>query len=344
MKTNPRFGWLALILIGLLGIEVSAEETATVNQKRINVRGQASLYSEVVTQLQKGETVTILEEITVEKPKPDEPAKWAKIKMPANTPVLVFVPYLDLATKTISVSRLNVRAGPGENFSILGRLEKGTAVKEIRTVDDWMEIETPANAYAFVASGYLDKTDSKPAATAAAQPEKKPAPAEAAAPPPVTEPPPPAPPPPTVEAVKTEAPPAPVVDTKPADAVPVPEAQPKKEAVPGAPPKTETPPAAEAKPLPEVAPPVPPKEEPLPRRLVRREGIVRSTVSIQAPTYYELVSPETRKTINYLHAEKSGLKLKPLKGKRIIVTGEEGVDPRWPNTPVIEIETLELAP
>ncbi|MBI4327468.1 MAG: SH3 domain-containing protein [Chloroflexi bacterium] len=333
MKTDARFGWLALIILGLLGSEVSAEETATVNQKRINVRGQASLYSEVVTQLQKGETVTILEEITVEKPKPDEPAKWAKIKMPANTPVWVFVPYLDLAAKTVSVSRLNVRAGPGENYSILGRLEKGAAVKEIRTVDDWMEIETPANAYAFVASAFLDKTALTPTATAAAQPVKKPAPAEAAAPPP-----------PVVEAVKTEPAPAPVVDAKPAEAATTPEPQPKKEEAPAAPAKTEAPPAAEAKPLPEVAPPVPAKEEPLPRRLVRREGIVRSTVSIQAPTYYELVSPETRKTINYLHAEKSGLKLKPYRGKRIIVTGEEGIDQRWPQTPVIEIETLELAP
>ncbi len=338
MKTDPRFGWLALIILGLLGSEVSAEETATVNQKRINVRGQASLYSEVVTQLQKGETVTILEEITVEKPKPDEPARWAKIKMPANTPVWVFVPYLDLATKTVSVNRLNVRAGPGENYSILGRLEKGAAVKEIRTVDDWMEIETPAQAYAYVASEFLDKTESKPAATATAQPEIKPAPAEPAAPPPTSE------PPPTVEAVKTEPPPAPVVDTKPVEAALTPEPQPRKEAAPGAPAKVEALPAAEAKPLPEVAPPVPSQEEPLPRRLVRREGIVRSTVSIQAPTYYELVSPETRKTINYLHAEKSGLKLKPYKGKRILVTGEEGIDQRWPNTPVIEIETLELAP
>ena len=36
-------------------------------------------------------------------------------------------------------NRLNLRAGPGENYSVLGRLEKGAAVKSIRTIEEWME-------------------------------------------------------------------------------------------------------------------------------------------------------------------------------------------------------------
>lgn len=80
------------------------------------------------------------------------------------------------------------------------------------------------------------------------------------------------------------------------------------------------------------------------RRIVRREGLVRSTISIQAPTYYELLSPATRKTVNYLHTERLGLDLKSYRGQRIVVTGEEAIDPRWPRTPVIEVETLELLP
>jgi hypothetical protein len=88
-----------------------------------------------------------------------------------------------------------------------------------------------------------------------------------------------------------------------------------------------------------------PKVEDVPlRRVVRREGLVRSTVSIQAPTYYELLNPENRKTINFLHAENLEVNLKDYRGRRIIVTGEEAIDPRWPKTPVIEVETLELIP
>jgi hypothetical protein len=86
-----------------------------------------------------------------------------------------------------------------------------------------------------------------------------------------------------------------------------------------------------------------PEEAPI-KRIVRREGLVRSTVSIQAPTYYELLNPQNRKTINYLHTPTSDVHLKDYRGRRIVVTGEEAIDPRWPRTPVIEVESLELIP
>ena len=36
--------------------------------------------------------------------------------------------------------------------------------------------------------------------------------------------------------------------------------------------------------------------------------------------------------------------LKDYRGQRIVVTGEEVLDERWPNTPVIEIEKIETVP
>jgi len=81
-------------------------------------------------------------------------------------------------------------------------------------------------------------------------------------------------------------------------------------------------------------------EEPPPRRIVDREGFVRGTFSIQAPTKYELVSPDTGKVINYLYASSPRLDLAQYKGMRIVVTGEEGLDDRWKNTPVITIQKL----
>ena len=134
----------------------SGEEVATVKGDRVNVRGQAKLNSEVVTQLKRGEAVTVLEEIEVKKPKKGDPPKWAKILLPANTPVWVYAPYIELTNKTVNIRRLNVRAGPGENYSILGRLDRGTPVKEIRVVENWMEIEAPATACAFVAADLLE--------------------------------------------------------------------------------------------------------------------------------------------------------------------------------------------
>ena len=32
------------------------------------------------------------------------------------------------------------------------------------------------------------------------------------------------------------------------------------------------------------------------------------------------------------------------RGRRVVVTGEELIDPRWPKTPVLAVETIELTP
>jgi len=80
------------------------------------------------------------------------------------------------------------------------------------------------------------------------------------------------------------------------------------------------------------------------KRIVRREGQIRSTkFNIQAPTYFELIGEHGR-ILNYVSGEKAGFKLKDYKGLRVVVTGEEGIDPRYPDRPVIELETIEVAP
>jgi hypothetical protein len=76
--------------------------------------------------------------------------------------------------------------------------------------------------------------------------------------------------------------------------------------------------------------------------VVLREGLVRGTVSIQAPTRFALISPETGRTINYLHTTSPDLDLSRYKGLHIVVTGEEGLDERWKNTPVITIQRIQV--
>ena len=84
------------------------------------------------------------------------------------------------------------------------------------------------------------------------------------------------------------------------------------------------------------------EEVPPPPRIVQREGLVRSTLSIQAPTKYELVSTENFKAINYLFTTATNLDLSRYKGLHIIVTGEEGLDERWKNTPVLTIQQIRV--
>ncbi len=93
-------------------------------------------------------------------------------------------------------------------------------------------------------------------------------------------------------------------------------------------------------PAPAVAPEEP-KEEQLVKRVISREGVVKRSVSIQAPSYFVLESLDTGKTINYLHSTTTNLVLKDFRDQRIVVTGEEQLDERWPNTPVIYVESVQ---
>lgn len=354
-------------------------ETATVAEGKINVRGKPSLIGEVVTQLEQGEKVTVLERITNSTPRPGDSTNWARIKLPNNTPVWVFAPFVK--DGVVAVSRLNVRAGRGENYSVLGRIERGEPVKHIRTVAEWMEIEPPTNAYAFVDLDLLQfegQPRSTPQATSppveVAQPTQTPAAAEvkpktvASAAPEVTqiEPTPNAPTNNTTvaaavpETPKPEATPEQSAAVTPAEAVtttpslavtpPVsndpPPSQPQETRVDEPSPAitAQTSPPATLEPLPQAAGPVEVRKEPLPKRIVRREGIVRATTSIQAPTWYELVNADTKKRINYLFDENMGVNLKDYRGQRVVVTGEEGIDPRWPNTPILDMQTLDVLP
>ena len=261
----------------------------------VNVRGQAKLKSEVLTRLTKGQTVTVMEEIVHNNSGPQEPSAWAKIVLPPAVHVWVHSSFIEATNKSVTPKKLKVRAGPGEEYSVVGMLNRGDAVKELGSKGDWMEIEAPADAYAFMASQYLRQ---EPAAPPIASTEPPPTVA------PVTE-------PPAVTPAPTEPPPAPPASTEPV---------------------TPAPPS-----LPSAA-----TEEPAPRRIVQREGIVRGTFSIQAPTKFELISPDNNKVINYLYTTSPNLDLRRYKGLRIVVTGEESLDERWRNTPVITIQRIQV--
>ncbi|HWF17696.1 MAG TPA: SH3 domain-containing protein [Verrucomicrobiae bacterium] len=271
-------------------------EPAVAKQNNVNIRGQAHINSEVVGHLQKGDTVTVLEEVTLKHPKTDEPSKWAKIALPGTLHVWVNAPFIDATNQTVTARKLNLRTGPGENYSVIGTLQKGDAVKTAgNTKGDWTQIEAPTNAFAFVAAHLLTHKAPEPAA--------------------------PTNPPPTQVAVGN---PPPV-----------------------APPSTETPgsvaPPPPNVPLPPIAPPpAPAVEEPPPPRIIEREGLVGGSVSIQAPSHYELKSLDDGTIMDYLYTTSTNLSLARYRGLTVLVTGEEELDERWPNTPVLTIQKIQV--
>lgn len=296
---------------------------AVAREKTVNVRGQAYINSEVVTHLKRGDLVTVIEEVT-RKAKSDEPGRWAKIALPAGSVVWVNSQYINADTKAVIPKKLNVRSGPGENYSVLGRIDKGTVLKTLETKGDWTKVEAPEGSYAFVAAHLLstDPADLGPALAKA----NPPAPAVL--------------PPPTEVAVVTPAP-----TTPPAEPIvvspPVPAPPPVPVVVPPPPLPAET--VTTPAPAP-VTPAEPPVEEPPIKRIVTREGIIKGSASIQAPTYFVLRSLDNNKTINYLHNPDTNIVMKTMQFQRVLVTGEEILDERWPNTPVVIIDSIEVVP
>jgi SH3-like domain-containing protein len=317
---------------------------AEVAATHVNVRGQPKIKSEVLTRLTKGQAVTVIEEIVRNNSGPDEPSAWAKIVLPPGTHVWVSRMYLNTGNETVKARKLNLRSGPGENYSVIGRLQGGEAVKQVTTKGDWTEIEAPTNAYAFVAAQYLKQEEGKPATPATTPTAPAPAPATVAAVPPAAQPLAAAPVVPAPAAMPNEPAPAPTTVAAAPAVAPPPTAAP---VVPAP-----TPPPATAEPAPTPAPAVTPPpqtlvdaplpDEPPPPRIVQHEGIVRGMTSIQAPSKFVLISPEDGRNIDYLFTTSKELDLRRYKGLRIIVTGEEGLDERWPNMPVLTIQKIQV--
>jgi uncharacterized protein YgiM (DUF1202 family) len=282
---------------------------ATVNAENVNYRGQAGLKGEAIGHLKKGDSVTVLAQINLDKHAADEPAQWAKITLPAGTKVWVNAKFIDATNKVVAVKKLNLRAGPGENYSVLGVLERGASITETSAKGDWTQIETPTNAFAFVSASYLKQE-------AAVEPV------------PVVTPAVPLPP----ETTNTVAEPQPIV-TQPTAIPATPEMS-----IP-APTLNNAAPAAVVVPS-VVAPVIETNLPPPPPRIVTHEGWVRSSVSPVAPTYFELYDPTTGNAINYLYSTTTNLNLSYYNRLQIVVTGEEGLDARWHDTPVLTVQRI----
>jgi SH3-like domain-containing protein len=288
---------------------------AEVAAKYVNVRGQASLRGEVIAHLTKGDSVTVIEQINLQRHKADEPSQWAKISFPTNANVWINSRFIDATNKTVLPKKLNLRDGPGENYSIVGLITHDTPVSEVSSKDDWTEIEPPTNAYAFVAAMYLKQ-------------ETNAATAETNAPPAETN---------TVEQPTSPMPvaqPTPIV-TEPTNAP--------AETNTATPVETNTAPPPVETNAPMPAPLVEPEAPPPPPRVVQHVGVVRHVVSIVAPTDYELYDPATGKNIDYLFTISTNLDLSRWNSQHVVVTGEEGLDARWKDTPVITIQRIQVA-
>ncbi len=332
---------VGLLSTGLPGVSSSAWAAATpavVRLNRAKVRAQPSAHSEVLTHLKQGATVNVLAEQADPEARAGEPRQWARIEMPEHVPVWLAANLIDPKSRKVKVDRINLRAGPGKNFSQLGQIPKGTVVSEIRSEDGWMQIEAPAGCVAYMAVDLLatgaqraavsrSATSTPPPVVVNPKPRARP---QVIAPQPVE-----SVTPPLVSVIDT-----PVVasnptagETLPAEIAPVEPAPYKSVPVarPVSNPTAVQPRVASVEGQPEPGP-----------RVVNREGLIGSTWSVQAPSYLELRSFRRREgLINFLFTDDPKIDLDPFRKKHVVLTGEEWIDPRWPKTPILRVQKIE---
>ncbi len=122
---------------------------AAITKNDVNVRAGMSVNFEKLCQLNKGDQVVVLERTL----------NWYKIKLPIAAGSYVSQKYihsLDGKTGEVMVNNLNVRAGPGDQYSVLGRLSKGAKVYFVSVKNGWWRIEPPLEgSYGWVSKDFL---------------------------------------------------------------------------------------------------------------------------------------------------------------------------------------------
>lgn len=268
-------------------------EKVIVQGSKVNIRAKGADAGEVVGQAEYGEML-------MAKAFGEE---WVEVQAPDRISMWVHSEFLH--NDTVKVPRLNVRAGSSVNYSIVGRLDRDTAVTRRSTFNEWVEISPPAICSVFIHKDYVKRAPkSKPPVVVKQVPKKVVAPVKVQ-------------PKPRVVAVKPVA----------VKQLPLREIAP--------PPPTYTPHAATRNTVPikatgrsEVVVVAPDDLKLIPLegqgKVVEREGILKSYLFAgSAPSRFQLRASLGGDSQTVCYVRKGEQSLKEFVGKRVVIRGHE---------------------
>ena len=156
IKTSTgKQGWASADYIKINSTSSSNQSTSSttkvVNTNGLNMRNGAGTSYRVITVLNKGIKVEVISESN----------GWSKIKYDGRLGY-VASRYLDLESSTnvsttkkeVNATSLNVRSGAGTNYSIIGKLSKGSKIDVISESNGWSKINYNGKI-GYVSSSYL---------------------------------------------------------------------------------------------------------------------------------------------------------------------------------------------
>jgi len=318
-----------------------------------NLRAKPSLNSEILISLKKGQQIHQIGTAHDPKAPADEPKEWVEVTAPIGTKVWIFAALVDPASKTVRSAKVNLRAGPGRNYSEVGYLLQGAAIQELRSADGWIQIAAPEGSV----TGYIarDLVNAAPdlvveksssPVTGPTPRQTVPLPMESAKP--------------RLEAGRSLPAEGSVVRRLP-DPAPVPDRVEERailstvETIPPTPPEAVPEVLAAALPVETAQAPVQTSSEIMasaqpeiihtdkPRQVIR-EGVVGVAMSPQAPSDYQLNNfRKGEGMIGFLATDNPEIKLSSWRWRRVLITGEEYLDVRWPKSPLIKVISIQPA-
>jgi len=135
----------ATLLISLSGQAVERPQAARfeVTADRVNLRVRADDHSEVVGQAAYGDLLSVKSQIP----------GWAEIAIPQALDAWVHREFME--NDVVVPKRLNIRGGPGINYQVIGRLDRGTRVVPRGEMAEWLKIQPPAAASLWISDEFI---------------------------------------------------------------------------------------------------------------------------------------------------------------------------------------------
>ena len=119
------------------------------NNDGVNVRAGDNINYEILGKLKKGDPVKII----------DKRYSWFKVALPETAHLYIKNDYVDIIDKKgmgkVNATRVNLRAGPGTKYSILGQASSPQELQIVSEKDDWYEIKPPEETAGWIHASQL---------------------------------------------------------------------------------------------------------------------------------------------------------------------------------------------
>ncbi len=131
--------------------KVSAPYSGIITGDSVNLRSGPGVNFEILRKMNKGNSVLVVD---------SEDAQWLKVRLPRNSNAFVHKDFLRVENSVYGVitgKRVNVRAGEGTNFNVIGQLNPKDRVEVIRRGKNWFHIYPYANCFAWIHRDFVKK-------------------------------------------------------------------------------------------------------------------------------------------------------------------------------------------